>query len=94
MDFSVTQAWGLLDKIRVNTDSWYPILEEKRGVEPDYDCVKLFFKSSKMKNVSNELHVGTDSALQGLKDFSEFLQVPKQDFFGQTKNNKAIDRNS
>ena len=51
MDFSISQAWGLLDKIRQNAESWYLCSKEKKKVDPDYDSIKFFSKTSKMKNI-------------------------------------------
>jgi hypothetical protein len=69
----ISQAWWLLDKICQNAESWYLCSKEKKKVDPDYDSIKFFYKSSKMKESGNELNVGTDPALQILKGLFEFL---------------------
>ena len=40
MECSITQAWGLLDKIQFNLETWKLDTGSKGGVEPDYDCIK------------------------------------------------------
>ena len=70
MEYNITQAWVLLHKTRFNEETWNLDTGSKGGVEPKYECIKYFSESRMMKNTSDELHVGTDSVLQVIEDFS------------------------
>lgn len=64
MDYSISQAWGLLDKIRFNQETWNLDKGGKGGVEHGFDCVKTFSQAGKVKDISGDYHVNIDIVLQ------------------------------
>ena len=51
-----------------------------KKIDPGYGSVKFFAKTDKMKNLRHEFNIGTDLALQFLKDFLKFLHLPDEGF--------------
>ena len=45
MDYSITKAWALLNRIRRNRESWFSDLGSEGGIEIDYDCIHAFQKN-------------------------------------------------
>lgn len=88
MDYGITQAWGLLDKIWFNWESWDLDRGGKWKIEPDYDCVKTYSQSGMIEKLSGDFHLDSDVVLQNIKDYTKHLQVPLEKWEHHTKRAK------
>jgi hypothetical protein len=79
-DFTMTQAWELLDTMHSNTESWITDVEGNGGVELDYECIQTFLKTGKQENLVANFHLDSDVILQIVKKYTEYLQVPKENW--------------
>ena len=89
MGTEISDAWNLLDRMRNNAENWYLCSKEKSKVDPVYDSIKSFLRTSKVKDLCRELNIGTDPMLHVLKDFSKFLNLPEK-YLKFSRESKAI----
>jgi hypothetical protein len=63
MEFTITQAWALLELFYRNTETWCFDLGYGGGIEVDYDCLNAYKKTGKVKEIADEFHLGDDIIL-------------------------------
>ena len=49
MEFTVTQAWELLERIHRNRETWGFDLGGEGGIEVEYDCLNAYKETGKVK---------------------------------------------
>ena len=78
MDFSISKAWQLLDRVRRTRESWSFDIGGEGGIEIDYDCIHAGQKTGKVEDLAKELHLDTDIVLHVIKSFTEHIEAPKK----------------
>jgi hypothetical protein len=57
MDYSITNAWVLIDKMRRNREYWFIDLGSEVSVEINYDCLHAFIKIGKVEELASDLYL-------------------------------------
>ena len=60
MEFTVTQAWELLERIRRKRETWGFDLGGEGGIEVEYDCLNAYKETGKVKETADEFHLDDD----------------------------------
>jgi hypothetical protein len=63
MEFTITQAWALLELFYRNTETLCFDLEYGGGIEVYYDCLNAYKETGKVKEIADEFHLGDDIIL-------------------------------
>ena len=78
MDFSISKAWQLLEKIRSNRENWSFNMGRDGGIEIEHECLRDFQKTGIPDDLAKEMHLDTDIVLHVLKSFTEHINAPKK----------------
>ncbi len=91
MEFTVTQAWELLERIRRNRETWGFDLEGEGGIEVEYDCLNAYKETGKVKETADEFNLDDDIILQIIQSFTEHIEAPKKDWLQYTPPPKPVE---
>jgi hypothetical protein len=80
MEYPVTKAWELLERIRRNRETWSFNIGGEGGIEIDYDCINAFNQTGKVDDLAKDLHLDTNIVLHVIKSFTEHIEAPKKDW--------------
>ena len=81
MDFTITQAWKLLDKLKQTRESWYPDLGDVGEFEIEYDCIKAYQKTGEIEGIAKRNKIDTETVLQVLHVLAEEMRIPKEGWY-------------
>ena len=85
MDFTISQAWKMLDKIRHNRETWSFDIGDEGGLKIEHDCIKAFVATGQVDELAKEHHVDTDIVLHVLQSVAEQIKAPKKGWIGYGK---------
>ena len=82
MDFTITQAWNLLNKIRNNRETWSFNIGDEGGLKVEHDCIKAFAKTGQIDELAGNFHLDSNIILHIVQSFTEHIQAPKEGCIG------------
>lgn len=78
MEYTIAQAWALLDNIDISHEAWELDQGGEGGVEVDYDCIKSFSNTGKVEEPCGDFYLDSDIVLWIIKTYTKHLHVPKE----------------
>ena len=85
LDFTITEAWKLLDTMRQTREAWSSDLGDKWGIKIEHDCIKAFVATGEVYELAEKHHIDTDIILHVLQAVAEQIKAPKKGWFGYGK---------
>jgi hypothetical protein len=74
----VPEAFEVLEGKLANHEAWGSNEEEEGKVEVDFDCIKAYLNSGRVKQISNELYLDPDVVLRFVQSYVEHMEFPKR----------------